>query len=278
MRISVIISTYNKPSWLEKVLWGYEEQQGSEFDLVIADDGSGEETRELIERFQRDSQLSIQHVWHPDDGFQKSRILNKATLAASGDYLIFTDGDCIPRPDFVSTHARLASPTSFLSGGYCKLPLELSLQIEQSHIRSGEAFDLKWLRVNGVSGLSNKFKLNLNHPWNRVTDALTPTKATWNGCNASTYKKHILAVNGHNEDLHSGGQDREMGERLKNLGLEATQIRNRAILVHLDHSRDYKTAESIETNKSAREKTNRTGATWTAEGIVKSAVRLSSAH
>jgi len=89
MKVSVILSTYNQPKWLEKVIWGYECQSYKDFELVIADDGSGPETIELINRYKQNTALNIVHVWHEDRGFQKSEILNKATKASQGDYLIF---------------------------------------------------------------------------------------------------------------------------------------------------------------------------------------------
>jgi len=89
--VGVVISTYNSPAWLEKVLWGYMYQTRPADEIVIADDGSRDETRLLIESFK--GKLPINHVWQPDEGFQKSRILNKALVAATADYLIFTDHD-----------------------------------------------------------------------------------------------------------------------------------------------------------------------------------------
>ncbi|WP_200814313.1 glycosyltransferase [Parabacteroides sp. Marseille-P3160] len=94
--ISIIISTYNHPEWLEKTLWGYECQSYKNFDVLIADDGSGEETATLVKQFQRSSGLTIKHVWHPDNGFQKCEILNRAIMNTEADYLIFTDQDCNP--------------------------------------------------------------------------------------------------------------------------------------------------------------------------------------
>jgi glycosyltransferase involved in cell wall biosynthesis len=93
MKVSVIISTYNSPEWLEKVLWGYECQTYSNFEIVIADDGSGTATQQMIDKFKKHSTLDILHVWHEDRGFQKSEILNKAIAGATTDYLIFSDGD-----------------------------------------------------------------------------------------------------------------------------------------------------------------------------------------
>lgn len=96
--VSVIFTTYNQPQWLQKVLWGFECQTHKNFEIVIADDGSQEATRELVQNFRENSHLRIQHIWHPDEGYQKCPILNKAIVASKADYLIFTDGDCIPVP------------------------------------------------------------------------------------------------------------------------------------------------------------------------------------
>ena len=89
MKVSVIVSTFNKVEWLEKVLWGYTRQDFRDFELVIADDGSTEETRDLILGFARESDFSIRHIWHPDEGYRRSLVLNAAVLASNGDYLVF---------------------------------------------------------------------------------------------------------------------------------------------------------------------------------------------
>lgn len=267
MNISVIISTYNQPAWLEKTLWGYMRQNYSPFDIVIADDGSDERTREIITKAQSESRISINHVWHEDNGFQKSAILNKATVAASGEYLIFTDGDCIPRHDFVRSHYKRAREGQFISGGYCKLPMQLSKDITREDINSGLAFNKDWLRKRGLKSFSSKLKLALPETVGMLADQITPTKATWNGCNSSTFKKYILEVNGHNEKMQYGGQDREMGERLINLGLRGKQLRHRAALIHLDHARGYRTEESIQKNLAIRAHTKNSGITRTASGI-----------
>lgn len=269
MFISVILSTYNNIEWLEKVLWGYEEQTYKNFEIVIADDGSGHETKALIEHFQNESTLSIQHTWHSDNGFQKCQILNKATVSAKGGYLIFTDGDCIPLPNFVGTHANHAEPGYLISGGYCKLPMALSKLITREDIKRTDAFDITWLQKYGFKSFSSGLKLGLASPWDKLADAITTTKPSWNGCNASTWKTEILKVNGHNEIMQYGGEDREMGERLINLGLQAKQLRHRAVLLHLDHARGYVNQEALLKNLVIREATVRNKSTWTADGILK---------
>lgn len=270
MKISAIISTYNAPAWLEKVLWGYECQTFKNFELVIADDGSREDTRELIERYRLESKLDIVHVWHEDSGFQKSKILNKAIESASGDYLIFSDGDCIPRKDFIEVHAKKARPGYFLSGGYFMLSMETSLAITKQAVVSGAAFDAKWLYQHGLRKSFKSNKLTSFGFKEAFLNFITPTKATWNGHNSSGWKKDIVGVNGFNEEMQYGGQDRELGERLINKGLKSTQIRYSAICLHLDHKRGYKTEESIQKNLQIRKATRSQKKTWTEFGIKRS--------
>lgn len=269
MKVSVVISTYNSPEWLEKVLWGYECQTYKDFELVIADDGSGESTRDTINRFREQSGIEIIHVWHEDRGFQKSEILNKAIQASTTDYLLFSDGDCIPRKDFVGVHVRNAAPGYFLSGGYFMLPIETSQVITKADIQSGDAFSVAWLKQNGLEGTYKTLKLTSTGSLQRFLNFATPTKATWNGHNSSGWKKDLLAVNGFNEQMQYGGQDRELGERLMNKGIKGKQIRYSAVCIHLEHKRGYKTVESIRKNKDIRKETKVMKKTWTDFGIVK---------
>lgn len=269
MRLSVILSTYNQPDWLEKVLLGYASQGFRDFDMVIADDGSTRETRERIDVFRKRTGLDITHVWQEDDGFRKSQILNKAIEAASADYLVVSDGDCIPRADFLAVHERLSVPGAFLSGGYVKLPMPTSLAIGPDEIQTGAAFDPTWLAARGMPWRRGYFKLRARRRSARVLDALTTTRPTWNGHNASGWKHDIVAVNGFDERMGYGGQDRELGERLENSGVRGRQVRHSAICVHLDHGRGYIDPEAWRRNHEIRRETRATGRSWTEWGIVR---------
>lgn len=267
--VGVVISTYNNPAWLEKVLWGYTFQTVKNVEIIIADDGSGQPTKDLIESFQATSPLRIKHIWQKDEGFQKSRILNKAILEAESEYLIFTDQDCIPRKDFVETHLRFAQKGYFLSGGYFKLPLNISRDLTKEDIRHEAAFDLKWLFERGLKASFKCTKLLDNKFWGKLMNTFTPAAASWNGCNASGWKSDMLAINGFNEDMQYGGQDREFGERLWNHGLKSKQIRYSAICLHLDHKRPYKTDETMQKNRAIRKETKQLKRTKTPNGIRK---------
>jgi len=267
--VSVIISTYNQPVWLEKVLVGYSCQSFKDFELIIADDGSTAETNNLIKSFSNTSKLKITHLWQEDAGFRKTLILNKAIVASTSGYLIFTDGDCIPRKDFVETHIKLRKPGFFLSGGYFKLPLSLSKAIEKKNIISQQCFKKKWLIQNGLKPNFKMNKLNATGVKERFLNKFTTTKATFDGMNVSAAKNDIIAVNGFDTRMEYGGEDRELGERLMNKGIKALQIRYSAICLHLHHERHYVNAESLAKNKAIRKSTKTYKSTWTNYGLVK---------
>ncbi|MGD8240334.1 MAG: glycosyltransferase family 2 protein [Armatimonadota bacterium] len=269
MFASVLVSTYNSPEWLEKALWGYSSQTYADFEVVIADDGSTDETRELVERMRGETELAIRHVWHEDQGYRRQTILNRALEAAEGSYVICTDGDCIPRRDFVQAHCERARRGCFLSGGYCKLPMDLSRAIGKDDILSGRCFDPAWLARRGLQGRSELRKLRAGGIRAWLLNALTTTQATWNNCNSSGWMADLVAVNGFDERMQYGGADRELGERLVRHGIRPMHIRYDAIVVHLDHARGYADPESREKNRAIRRENAEEGVTVTEYGIVK---------
>lgn len=268
-KASVIISTYKQPDWLQKVLWGYEIQTEVNFEIIIADDGSAEETKQLIDNFKAKSPLDIKHVWQEDVGFRKTKILNKAILETSANYLIFTDGDCIPRKDFVETHLKLRKANAFLSGGYFKLPETISNSILKEHIINQDCFNLDWLLNRGLvkTFKANKLTAFGFKAW--FLNTFTTTKATFDGMNVSGWKQAVLDTNGFDERMEYGGEDREIGERLVNKGLKFKQIRYSAICVHLYHERPYKNEEAIFRNKRIRKETKKARLICTKYGIKK---------
>ncbi len=266
--IGVVITTYNSPEWLKLVLIGYECQNDRGFKVLIADDGSGKSTADVIEYFKQRGRLSIEHYWQPDEGFQKTKILNKVISETDCDYLIFTDGDCVPRADFIQVHRQQAEKGFFLSGGYIKLSMAVSEQISEEMIFNQVIFDKASLVAMGQP---KSFKLTklVQEQWKRhILNCLTPTKATWNGMNSSGWMSDIKAINGYDERMQYGGLDRELGERLWNLGLKSKQIRYSAICLHLDHPRGYSKPEIWERNRKIREDVKTTGRSWTDFGLI----------
>lgn len=254
--IGVIISTYNNPRWLEKTLWGYLYQTHKPDEILIADDGSGEETRRVIESFK--GKLPIKHLWHEDQGFRKTRILNIALLEARADYLIFTDQDCIPRRDFVEVHRRHAKKGQFLSAGYFRLPMGISAFLGKEDISTGRAFSLTWLRSKELPLSVKSMKLTRYRLLASTMNKITTARSTWNGMNVSGWREDLLAVNGFNEEMRYGGEDRELGIRMRNYGIKSRQIRFSAIVLHLDHKRPYKNQEDWGKNLRIIQETKKT--------------------
>jgi glycosyltransferase involved in cell wall biosynthesis len=269
IRLSVILSTYNQPDWLEKVLWGYEAQTDKRFEVIIADDGSNENTLKRINDLRPLLSYSIKHVWHKDDGFRKCEILNKAILVATSSYLLFSDGDCIPRMDFVSEHLKFRAKNRFLSGSYFKLPLTISDEITKEDILSGRCFNIQWLKSKGLKSSFKNNKLTSFGLKEKLLNFLTTAKPTWNGNNSSAWYSDIITANGFNECMEYGGEDREFGERLENKGIKGKQIRYSAICLHLEHSRGYKNKEVIKKNNEIRKRTRKNKLTRTPYGINK---------
>ncbi len=269
MKLSIIFTTYNSPEWLEKVLWGYYCQDYKDFEVIIADDGSTSQTADVIKRMKQKSNFEIKHIWQEDKGFRKCEILNKAIIATESEYIIFSDGDCIPRKDFIKVHFKKREKGYFLSGGYFKLPMSISKTINQDDITTGRCFDIKWLKENGLQKSIKNSKLILDKGGAQFMNRITPTNASWNGHNSSGWKKDILAVNGFDERMRYGSEDREFGERLMNSGIKSKQIRYSAICIHLDHSRGYMNQEDFDNNAVIRKETKVKKKIWTDFGIQK---------
>jgi glycosyltransferase involved in cell wall biosynthesis len=269
--VGVVFTTYNRPQDLERVLAGYSRQTWKQFEIVIADDGSGEETRVCIERARRQWQLNIRHVWHEDIGFRKCRILNRAIVETAADYLIFTDGDCIPHPQFVAGHVALARQGYFVSGGCVRLTDQATKAVTARNVIDGDVFDSRWLQSKGENGLNLRKLLLSSPPWHNVMNSITTTRPTWNGHNSSTWREEVLAVNGFDERLGYGGLDREFGERLERCGMKGIQARYSLICLHLDHPRPYRAREIMDANRQIRRENARQRVRRTAHGLTNQA-------
>ena len=254
-RVSVIIATYNNPDWLEKVLWGLQVQTHPADEIIIADDGSDARTKELVARYA--SVLPLRHVWHKDDGFRKTTILNKAIMTASGEYLIFMDHDLIPRRDFIYQHYTHARKGRFISGGAILLPKALSHALSEDDIKTNNAFSIRWLRQHGLPWNWKMSKLWRNAFVCRLMNLLTPTNASWNGGNASAWRQDILAIKGFDTRMRYGAEDREFGQRLENMGITGIQLRYNIPLLHLYHERPYRNDTDWKANLAIWAKTRK---------------------
>lgn len=268
MKISVIISTYNKPDDLEKTLCGYQAQSYQDFEILVADDGSGDETREVIARAAHRASFPIRHVWHEDDGFRKSEILNKAICLSAGNYLIFSDGDCIPRNDFVLSHRRYARENFFLAGGsHIDVPSDLHQKFSNELIQDQQVFDPDWLESHGVPLGRKRMRLTRNQPLASLFDLFTPRSGVLIGCNSSAWKQDIVRINGFDTSWSYGGEDQELGIRLSNFGIRSRRMKHSLVCIHLDHKRPYRDKEQVRLNKRKLQETRQHRVTWIASGL-----------
>lgn len=267
LKVSVIISTYNKSDFLEKVLWGYSNQTYTNFEILIADDGSSQDHQSKNKSNLLLNNLKYQYVYHNDDGFRKCRILNQAILQSKGEYLIFSDGDCIPDQDFVKKHVLLAEKNKFLSGGHIPLSKKNSSSVSKNDIISQQVFKKSFLFKKGEKISKKYLKLIKNSFIASILDKVTITKPTFNGNNSSAWKKDILEVNGFDERMKYGGLDCEMGYRLNNLGIKGKQIRHQCSPLHLYHKRPYKNDLDRKANRVIRLETISSKKTFTNHGI-----------
>lgn len=263
--VGVIVSTYNNPNWLEKVLWGLSCQNHPAQEIIIADDGSTDDTRSLIQQYK--SVLPLRHIWHEDCGFRKTTILNKAVEAAQSDYLIFIDQDLIPRRDFVQQHYLHAKANRFISGGAILLPEDLSNRITKDDVISQRIFQISWLTKNGMPWHWKMSKLWQSPLLCRIMNIITPTNASWNGGNSSTWRSYIIQANGFDTRMRYGAEDREFGERLKHNGIKSYQLRYGTPLLHLYHTRPYRNEQDWQNNRQIWKQTNTEKKTQTPFGI-----------
>ncbi|MGB5227750.1 MAG: glycosyltransferase family 9 protein [Eudoraea sp.] len=246
--VSVIVSTYNQPELLEKVLWGFNCQTFMDFELIIAEDGSGGQTKELINNIKTKLSFPISHISHNDDGCQKTKILTKAILSSNTDYIILTEGDCIPREDFVQVHFINKATKTFISGVHYLLPLYISRSLTLKDIEEQNCFKINWLRKKGIKKSFKNAKLKSRGFISQAFNTLTPRKYSWNRSNSSGWKNDILKVIESCKDIGCEGEEREFVERLHNFGIKFKQLRYSAVCVNLVHKSGSKTPEVLNEN------------------------------
>lgn len=224
-KISLVISTFNQPPSLVKVLDSLRLQTRQPDEILISDDGSDEPTRELVQKFSKQSPVPVKHIWHQHDGFRRTVILNKSILAASGDYLVFTDGDCVPHPKFVADHAALAEKNFWVQGRRCFVQEKFVPQFDATLI---PAFG--WMLNGKITGAAK----GVRWPFS-IVQRDTKQRGII-GCNMAFWREDLFAVNGFDEDFVGwGGEDSDIGVRLYHLGRQRKFVYGRVITFHLNH-------------------------------------------
>ncbi len=232
--IAVVISTYNTPEMLRLVLNGYSRQTDLDFRICIADDGSTSETKNVIDTFRTASPIPVKHVWHADKGFRKSRIHNKVITQLQDEYVLFTDGDCIPLPGLIAAHRRIARQDCFVSGSRILLSREFSHRLKTQET------------VNTHTGLFQYLRWRSCGEINRLLPLLLPPHASApherldgiRGCHLACWRTDLQTVNGFDESFEGWGrEDSDLAARLLHAGIQRVDLRGVPVL-HLWHKEE----------------------------------------
>ena len=205
--ISILVATYNWPQALKLCLESLATQTDQNFEIIIADDGSADSTKQTIDTFKSSHSISITHLWQEDQGFRKTKILNQAIDAAKGDYLIFLDGDCIVQPDFLARHRDLAQKGFLITGSRILLNEKLTQELLTSAHWDFPSFSSKLLeyRLNGGINKYWPLKIKLGDGAWRVYK-----KFVWRrikGCNLACWKADADAIHGFDETMTGWGHE-----------------------------------------------------------------------
>jgi len=235
--VTVVISTYNRPKALNLVLEGLFYQQIRARQIIVGDDGSTDETREVINGW-RSRGLPVEHCWHEDRGYRKSVIMNQAIRMVKQPRCIFTDGDCVPLEGFVRDHIRYAEAGFILAGPRMLANQSLTHALESGRDSClGQSFSWwlwQWLQRN-VNRLTPLIHLP-DGAWRKSA----PRKWQWvRGCNFSVETKYIWQVGGFEENLFGWGpDDSDIAVRMINAGVRVKSLRFAAPVLHLWHKEE----------------------------------------
>lgn len=234
MKVSLLITTYNRPDALEMVLNSVEHQVWKPDQIVVADDGSDDRTVSVIQKFQRKWQIPLLHSWHEDRGFRLAESRNKGLALINTDYVIMLDGDMILDEYFVKDHVVNATEGFFLQGGRCLLTADFTQQI----LRSPQTYPNFRYMKRGVESRFEKRITAFRAPWltKWLRKEIRYSHKAIRGCNMSFFLRDIIAVNGFNNDMIGWGrEDSEFVERLFNSGIKRYNIKFSALGYHLYH-------------------------------------------
>ena len=236
MKIAVIVTTYNRPDALAAVLDSYLAQNDQSFEVVVADDGSGPETAATVAAYRGRTKVAIGHVRQEDHGFRAGAIRNRALALTGADYVIFTDGDCLPFQGFIAGHRRLARHGWFVAGNRILIDEGLSRRILADHLPVHTWPMGRWFRAF-LKGEINRILPLFSIPvpgWLRKLPA-----RRWQGvmtCNLAVWRNDLLAVNGFDEGYQGWGlEDSDLTIRLLHAGLRRKSARFAAPVIHLWH-------------------------------------------
>lgn len=229
---SLVVSTYNRPDALELCIESILRQTQLPNEIVVADDGSGESTRQLVKALEAKSPVPIVHVWQPDDGYQLARIRNRAFAAATGQYIIQLDGDLILEKHFVLDHLSMARPGTFISGSRTMMDEQLTAKLLRKEVGMDEIREQRPHLSKRHNAVRSVILRNLSYLFQQSRRNYKYVL----GCNMAFWKQDLLKVNGYNESFKGWGkEDNELAVRLLNAGLKLRFIKFGAVVYHLYH-------------------------------------------
>ena len=234
-RIAVVVATYNWPAALDRVLAALADQTYRAFEVIVADDGSGPDTADLVQRWTERAPFAVRHVWQEDEGFRAAAIRNRAVAATEAEYILFLDGDCVVRPDFLAGHAALASQGHFVAGNRVLLSREFSDRILEQQLDVWTWSNRRWISERLSGGLTRWL------PLLRLSPGAWRDRAprAWEGaktCNLAIWREDFLAVNGLDERYTGWGyEDSDLVIRLIRNGVRRRDGRLGTTVLHLWH-------------------------------------------
>lgn len=259
MKLEVILSAYNDRDVLNIVLQGYMQQQDSDFEICVADDGSGPAIRELVETY-LNLGLNIRHVWHEDNGFRRSVILNKALATSQAERIVFSDSDCIPSPYFIQDHKALSHSDKITSGPRVMLKKKITNELKNGHKSISFLNNTVKLLFLSIIKQVSKPEQVFRIPTSLLSFAKRIKTIGPYGANMAVDRMALLKVNGFDEDyLGWGGEDTDLVMRLHMLGLKSDGYIGRAALYHMYHpTRTADDGNQELTNIKAKKEQNKT--------------------
>ncbi len=259
IKSALIISTYKWPEALALVLKSVTRQSVLPNEILIADDGSGNDTKKVIEEFAQQINIPVLHVWHEDKGFRKGKILNKAIAKTNADYLIEVDGDCIMQKDFIKDHLEFAKKGEFLYGSRVNIQQHYLPELFKKQKTSFHLFS------KGIKKRTRTLRIPLLSYLYGPNPKLSKKIR---GCNISFWRENIIKVNGYNESIEGWGrEDSELIVRVLNNGCVGRRLRYRGIVYHIWHKE--KSRDKLEENNEIQKLSAEKKMVWCMDGIDK---------
>ncbi|RFS26527.1 glycosyltransferase [Chitinophaga silvatica] len=235
--VALLVTTYNWPEALKLVLDSVLVQTILPDEVIIADDGSGEATRRVIEAFQEKTSIPVKHFWHPDEGFRKTEIINQAITGTDSQYIIEIDGDIVMHELFISDHLKEAEKGYYIRGSRVLLMEDITREYLKNGFKPVSSFR------PGIRNRFNSLRIPILAP---LVIRRTKRSRNWIGCNCAFWKDDFLRVNGYNNELRGWGhEDIELAARFINSGLLQKKIKLKAVCYHLHHPYNSRAQENI---------------------------------